>query len=235
MAEKRQTQKFQKPGEHQPLLVDEWIWNLVRRSPHIGVFCLALVIRLIYLAEMEGSPVFSVLMGDGESYDLWGREIVSGNWFGDRVFYQAPLYPYLLGAVYALFGHHFFFVRLIQCVSGSFACLLLTRAGSSFFSRRVGVIAGVMLAFYPPAVFFDGLIQKGSLALLFTCALLFVLGRQITAPCRLWPLITGLMLILTWIVYGLFRKVLGSSTSMLRVRLLLLHLNERWAVISLYS
>ena len=34
------------------------------------------------------------MMGDAQSYHAWAQEIAAGNWIGDDVFYQAPLYPY---------------------------------------------------------------------------------------------------------------------------------------------
>ena len=32
------------------------------------------------------------------------RRIAAGDWLGGEVFYQSPLYPYFLGALYTLFG-----------------------------------------------------------------------------------------------------------------------------------
>ena len=69
------------------------------------VFLIALVIRALYLLEMQGSTLFSVLMGDAARYDAWARQIADGAWVGREVFYQAPFYPYFLATVYKIFGH----------------------------------------------------------------------------------------------------------------------------------
>ena len=45
-------------------------------------------------------------------------------------------------------------------VIGVAATLAAARAGSLYFTHRVGWIAGLLLAVYPPAIFFDGIIQK---------------------------------------------------------------------------
>src|SRR5438067_7454970 len=53
-----------------------------------------------------------------------------------------------------------------QAIIGSASCVLLASAGRRFFSDRVGVACGLMLAIYAPAIFFDGLVQKSTLDVL---------------------------------------------------------------------
>src|SRR5438067_1191844 len=82
---------------------------------------------------------------------------------GRGVFYQAPLYPYFLAGVQLLVGHDAVWIHVAQAVVGSISCGLIFLAGKAFFSRPAGVIAGVLLALYAPAIFFDGIIQKSVL------------------------------------------------------------------------
>ena len=138
---------------------------------------MALAIRLVYLAQLDGSPLLSVLMGDARVYDEWAVGIAAGDWMGKEIFYQTPLYPYLLGIVYLMAGHDPGVVRVIQAALGAVSCVLLALAGRRFFSERAGVIAASILAIYPPAIFFDGLIQKSSLDLFLTTAILALLGE----------------------------------------------------------
>jgi tetratricopeptide (TPR) repeat protein len=147
----------------------------------VAIFAIALVVRLVHVCQLRGSPVFSVLMGDAHGYDEWARRIAGGDWFGHEVFYQAPLYPYLLGVIYAIFGHSLMVVRVIQAIIGSASCALLGLAAARLFSRRVGIAAGVMLALYAPAIFFDGLIQKSVLDVFFVCLALWLISRALTA------------------------------------------------------
>src|SRR5260221_586845 len=115
---------------------------------------------LVNVRQIRRAPFFSVLMGDSGGYDEWARRIAAGEWLGHEVFYQAPLYPYFLGIVYAIAGRHLLVVRIVQAVIGSASCALLALAAARLFSRRVGIAAGLILAFYAPAIFFDGLLQK---------------------------------------------------------------------------
>jgi tetratricopeptide (TPR) repeat protein len=160
----------------------------------LGLFLLAFAARSIYLAELQGTLLFEVLVGDARGYDLWAREIAAGSWLGDEVFYQAPLYPYFLGAAYALFGHELLVVRLLQAALGALSCVLLVPVGRYFFDERVGWLAGLVLAVYPPAIYFDGLIQKPSLGLFWMTLSLFLAARFGERRRGSWLLAAGLAL-----------------------------------------
>jgi len=158
----------------------------------LAVFATALAVRLVHVWQIRASPFFSVLMGDSHGYDDWAQRIAGGDWIGREVFYQAPLYPYLLGVIYAIGGRSLLLVRVIQAVIGSASCALLGLAASRLFSRRAvlrqaqdghepgrraGVVAGLMLALYAPAIFFDGLLQKSVLDVFFICLALWLIAR----------------------------------------------------------
>lgn len=147
-----------------------------------AIFAVGLVARGIYLAEMSRQPFFELLLGDGKSYDAWARTIAAGDWVGQTTFYQAPLYPYFLGVLYAVFGRNLMLVRLVQALLGSLGCVLLALAGRRWLSPRVGTVAGFVLALYPPAIFFDGMIQKSALDLVFMTLLLWLLARIEDGP-----------------------------------------------------
>jgi len=153
------------------------------------VFVVALGLRLIHVGQLGSAPFFHFRMGDAAIFDAWAREIAAGNWLGDEVFWYAPLYPYALGALYLVLGDGALGVRLVQAVLGAGSCVLLALAGARFVSRRAGVVAGVLLACYAPAIFFDALFQKPVLAGFFLCLVLWTMGSLDAAPQRLlrWP------------------------------------------------
>jgi len=146
----------------------------------VGVFGLAFAIRLVYLFQIEGLVYFDHLVGDAAAYDLWARRIVA-DWFGrSQAFYQAPLYPYFLAGIYTIVGRDLWVVRLIQAAMGSASCVLVGLACGRLLGRRTAVASGLMLCVYPPALYFDGIIQKTSLAsfLLATMLYLVAIGRS---------------------------------------------------------
>jgi tetratricopeptide (TPR) repeat protein len=147
----------------------------------LSIFAAAFVVRLVHVLQMRSAPFFSVLMGDSHGYDVWAQQIARGDWLGREVFYQAPLYPYLLGSIYASAGRDLLLVRIVQILIGSASCSLLGLATARLFSTRAGWAAGLALALYAPAIFFDGLLQKSVLDVFFVCLAVWLITKTDTA------------------------------------------------------
>ena len=142
----------------------------------IAIFLVAISVRAVHFWAMRDSSIYEVRVGDAWQYDRWAADIADGQWIGNEVFYQTPLYPYALATLFAVLGRDAWLVRIGQAIASSIACVLLARAASRFFDARVGWVTGLMMAFYPPAIFFDGILQKASLDLLLTSLLLWLLS-----------------------------------------------------------
>jgi tetratricopeptide (TPR) repeat protein len=151
-----------------------WPWAL-------AIFAVAAAARVLHVWQIRRAPFFTMLMGDARGYDAWATRIAGGEWLGGEVFYQAPLYPYFLGAIYAIAGHDLLIVRIVQALVGAASCTLLGLAGARLFSPTAGVVAGLALALYAPAIFFDGLVQKSVLDVFFVCLAIWLMSR-IIAP-----------------------------------------------------
>lgn len=148
----------------------EWIWPLV--------LCLAaLALRLAHLLTIRDSPFFSYLMLDNLMYDEWGMRIAAGDWLGQGPFFQDPLYAYLLGVEYSLFGHHYLPVVAVQCLLGAMVPPLLYFAARRWFGRPAAVIAGAIAALYLPSLYYEGMILKTWMALFLVSLLLWLLSR----------------------------------------------------------
>ncbi len=139
-----------------------------------AIWLLAAAVRIGHILLLRHTEFDAVLLGDALAYDAWGQRIAGGDWLGDRVFYQAPLYPYFLGVIYWLAGHDLWLVKVVQSLIGAFSCIFLGRAAAFFFSRKAGIFAGIIAALCPPLIFFDCLIQKAVLdTFFFTLTCLF--------------------------------------------------------------
>ena len=71
-------------------------------------------------------------------------------------FWQPPLYPVLLGGLFALAGDDLYLPRLIQAVIGALVCGLICLLGYRVFGAGVGLGAGFAAALYGPLIYFGG-------------------------------------------------------------------------------
>ncbi|HKY31489.1 MAG TPA: glycosyltransferase family 39 protein, partial [Candidatus Polarisedimenticolia bacterium] len=122
-----------------------------------GLACagVGLVLRLSHLAALRALPTFDGYIMDEAYHDTWARAIASGDWLGTEVFFRAPLYPYFLGAVYAVAGTGGLAPRLIQCLLGSLSVLLVHRIGLRIGSRGSAAAAALLTALCGPLIHFD--------------------------------------------------------------------------------
>jgi len=149
------------------------------RAVLLFVFLAALSLRLAYMADISDSPFFTGLVLDQLSYHRWASEIVSGNRQGGEVFYQDPLYPWLLAAVYTVSGKNPVAVYALQAFLSSLSCFFIFGLGARLFDNRTGVLAAVFFAFYKVDFFYAAQVLKTSFGLFLLC-----LGLWLLAVCR---------------------------------------------------
>lgn len=171
-----------------------------------AIFFIALIIRLIYIKQLSNSYFFAPFSGgyDDHIFDNWALEILKGNWLGDRLIYiyRMPLYVYFLSLIYYVFGHAYMAVYLIQSALGALTCVIVYATGRMLFSRRTGLLAGLITALYGPIIFYTGMIVGEVLGMAITClAFLSLLCFQRTGRSR-HLLISGILIGLSMLVRG---------------------------------
>jgi 4-amino-4-deoxy-L-arabinose transferase-like glycosyltransferase len=129
------------------------------------LFLFALLVRGAYAWKIRDLPSQHALVMDARRYDELAHHIVQEGWMPRSVFYQAPLYPYVLAAVYAPTGGSRAAVRLLQAVAGAATAVLLALAAARLFGDAAGRAAGVLAALYGPFVFYVPLLLKTTLTL----------------------------------------------------------------------
>lgn len=168
------------------------------------VAAVAFLIRLIYLLAIRDNVFFDHLVVDARAYDEWATRIANGDWLGNTVFYQAPLYPYFLGCLKTIGAGSPWAIRFTQICIGALSCGFLALAARTWAraawpdrterdGNLVGLVAGLMLALYAPAIHFDALIQKSVLDLFFSTLLLWRLGAIARCPTPAGWLVIGLL------------------------------------------
>ena len=89
------------------------------------------------------------------TYDEIASRLIYDGVMNDRYFWQSFYYPFFLSRLYYFTGQSILAAKLFGVFLGSFTCALLYYLAKMLFSRTVGIIAALILAFYGPVIFFD--------------------------------------------------------------------------------
>ncbi len=117
------------------------------------------------LAGPDGTPPASE---EDAARRLWDR------WYGGPTFHQEPLYPYLVGLSYRLFGPDPRFVFAWQMVLGVLAVLLVFGIARRMFGELCGALAGVLLALCGPVFYYECLLLRDSAIVFFGLLLVWL-------------------------------------------------------------
>lgn len=124
--------------------------NISERTFIIGLFLLALFIRLAYVLRLDPQQI------SGDCYEWMGvaSDILSGKGFGDT--WRPPGYPAYLAAVMFVFGKSVVALRVMNALLGSLTCVIVYFIGRKIFSAPVGRIAAALTSFYPYLIAYTG-------------------------------------------------------------------------------
>jgi tetratricopeptide (TPR) repeat protein len=143
------------------------------------VLLVGALLRLGHVVAIRDAIWLRHLLLDHRVYDEWGQRIAAGDWVGSQAYFVDPLYAYFLGVVYAIAGHRPLVVLVIQAGLGVGTCYLTCLLGRRVFGPRIGILAGLVMALYAPAIFGEALIEKTALGVfLFTLSLVLYLGQS---------------------------------------------------------
>ena len=160
----------------------------------VGIFCCALVVRLIFLAENLNTPFYNYRGIDAQQYHLMAVGFLKGTWPGEQAFFWPPLYPLFLGLLYKTIGQNVTVLRILHATLGSVSCVLVYFIARTVFNRRfVPIAAAIICCLCGTLVYFDSQLLSGSLDVLLELLIIFSLlfasrRRQIG-----WWVLTGLV------------------------------------------
>lgn len=159
------------------------------------VLCLAVVIRIVFfLLYKHNNPMFYYPIMDAKYHHEWAMDILSGNFWGDDVFFRAPLYPYLLALIYKVSGGSIAFAVAVQHAMGVVTALLVYALARQYFTPSVGLLAGIFAALYWPFIYFEGDLLIVTLILLLDVLALLLLARSMRDGKRSMFLVSGVVL-----------------------------------------
>jgi 4-amino-4-deoxy-L-arabinose transferase-like glycosyltransferase len=169
--------------------------RLQQYLPAAEIFCLALVVRIIYNV--------TVARGYIPEYDARTYNIVSLNLINEHCFClaahaatvsRAPFWPWLIAGIYILTGKDDVHARLFLCFIGAGTCTIVYLWARDIFSKRIGIITGIIAAVYPGLFIWDGWLYSESVYTFLLLVFAYCLYRlQYTAQLR-WAALSGLAL-----------------------------------------
>ena len=127
-----------------------------------GILIASSILHFIYIWQLRQTPYISHPLVDAETYHQKALNIIEYGWLGDRIFYQAPLYPYILAIIYKLFGTNMEMVIWLQATSSVFSVYLIYLMGKRLFNIEVGILSALLTLFYGVFVFYSGFLLKSS-------------------------------------------------------------------------
>ncbi|MBC7262824.1 MAG: glycosyltransferase family 39 protein [Chloroflexi bacterium] len=143
----------------------------------------ALALRLWYvLFRPQVQPVWDAALYDATAMRI--AAIIRGSSITretlvelDAVWLKGPIHPLVLGLVYALFGHSYTIVRLLQALLDAGTCLVLYALGCRLYGRRGAVFGASLAAIYTPFVLVTGTIIQEPLTFFLLAVAVYLLVR----------------------------------------------------------
>ena len=163
----------------------------------IFLFLFAFGIRLLFLVEIVDSPVFllNFLKGsDMEKYVEWGNSISSGDWLGNEAYWQAPIFPYMLGVVFKLSGGNVYISCFIQVILSAFTCVLIYLIAREAFNEKTACVSSVISCFYGPFIFYCAVLLSETLGIFLISLTLFFLLKSLKKLRKGFFLTSGIFL-----------------------------------------
>lgn len=120
-----------------------WTWVVFGVALVTGLLMALVVFRFQSLVDQDIDPYF---------FGEMGQSIANGNGFagfGSLITRRAPLYPGMIGLVYAIVGDHARVVLVLQAFMFAGTCALVCDIGRRLYNRRTGIIAGLICACHP--------------------------------------------------------------------------------------
>ncbi|MEO2146473.1 MAG: tetratricopeptide repeat protein [bacterium] len=112
----------------------------------IGIAVLGVLLRVAHVLFGEASPYAQAPIMDARYHLDWARAFALGQEIHTEAYFRAPLYPWFLGVLNAVFGENLLAWRLVQCLLGGATVFLTGLLALRVFGRAQGNLAALIMA-----------------------------------------------------------------------------------------
>jgi 4-amino-4-deoxy-L-arabinose transferase-like glycosyltransferase len=167
-----------------------------RLTPALGLLVFGLGVVVAMWAGSWAAPT-----GDDTSkYDALARNVIAGRGLStmaeppfDPSAARAPVYPLFLASIYAVAGPSPFAVLVVQSVVLGAAWVLLADLATRLFTRRVGILAGLLAALNPYLARTAGGVLTEALFMALVVALIWAFANGLLSSRARWFAMTGVL------------------------------------------
>ena len=185
-------------GHRDNALVVESLWWVP-----LGIFCCALLVRLIFLMESLNTPFYNYRGIDADAYHQMAVGFLEGTWPGKEAFFWPPLYPLFLGLLYKTIGQNVTILKILQAALGSVSCVLVYFIARAIFSGLfVAIAAAIICCLCGTMIYFDSQLLSGNLDVLLELLIIFSLLFACRRRRIIWWVLGGLAIGLSAINRG---------------------------------
>ena len=167
-----------------------WLWLIV-------IILIGGVLRMIGLDKNPphiGNDEISIAF-DSYSLRTTGKDGYGIKWplsFRSHRDYKAPLYAYLNMPFNFIFGNNEYGIRFLSALVGTLGILMVALMGRFFKKEELGLIAAVLLALNPKAVFVSIMAYESNLGMILTSLGVYLLFLFREKPKKWYLILSGL-------------------------------------------
>ncbi|MDE1900240.1 MAG: glycosyltransferase family 39 protein [Alphaproteobacteria bacterium] len=129
------------------------------------LFFVALMLRVCFVLQWQMTPYGDAPQLDADMYDKWAWRLAQGGADDAGVYYQSPLYPWLLSFVYRVAGHSYPAAGLFNAFLDSLTVVGLSVIARLSGGNKAAALTGILAALFAPMVFYTAAPMKESLTL----------------------------------------------------------------------
>lgn len=165
----------------------EPVSRLRRARVPAGIFAAAFGVRLAVAVEAwHRIPFLKMPVIDGAEYVERAKGVAAGVFWPQEMEIHPPLYAWVLGVVYAVFGEGTIWPFVAQAGMGAATCVLIWKWTCGVAGVRAGAVAGALAAFAWPLVHQEAYVSAAGLtAFLCAAALVAALWAEEGHPFRM--------------------------------------------------
>ena len=150
----------------------------------ILVAVVAALVRLVFVLEIHDHLYWLTPQVDAADFHQRAMQVADGLGLGQRIFYKAPAYPYLVGQLYRLVGPSLVTLYVLQMIGGIIMTMVVAAMGVRLWGPLAGLIAGLLLALHTELAYFENqaLIEAPALVVSVLAAALLFWGMRERQP-----------------------------------------------------